>query len=250
MRIVVAVNYAELSSRAAQIVARQVLHHPTSVLGLATGDTSVGMYEKLVQLFRHGLVTFAGVTTFHLDEYHGLPANHPQAFARYLEDRFFGHVDVLPDNIHLLDGLAPNPDEECRRYEADIAEHGGLDLVVLGLGANGHVAFNEPASEWGLTTRLVRLAEDTRRRAAPRFGGLDNVPTHALTMGIRVILRARKLLLLVSGVEKAQILNAALWGPVTPTVPGSILQLHPDLTVIVDEELRSRFPNAVADPVK
>jgi glucosamine-6-phosphate deaminase len=242
MRTIVALDYAEVSAKAAQVVARQVLLHPTSVLGLATGDTPVGMYEKLVQLFRHGLVTFAGATTFNLDEYRGLPADHPQAFARYLRDRFFDHVDVLPENLHLLDGLARDPEEECRRYEAGIAQHGGLDLVVLGLGPNGHVAFNEPASEWGFGTRPVRLSEDTRRRAAPRFGGLGHVPTHAVTLGIRAILGARKLLLLVCGEEKAQVLNAVLWGPVTPTVPGSILQLHPDLTVIVDEELVARVP--------
>jgi len=248
MRIIVAVDYAELSSRAAQIVARHVVPHPTSVLGLATGDTPVGTYEKLVQFFHQGLVTFSGVTTFNLDEYHGLPTDHPQAFGRYLRDKFLHETDVLPENIYLFDGLARDADEECRRYEAAIAGHGGLDLVMLGLGTNGHVAFNEPASEWGLETRLVRLAEDTRRRAAPRFGGLDNAPTHAMTIGIGAIMRARRLLLLVSGTEKAQILEAALWGPVTPTVPGSILQLHPDLIVIVDQKLASGLPERFEDP--
>ncbi len=239
MKLIVLADYEGLSREAARVVARQILLKGDSVLGLPTGETPIGMYENLIRFYDQGLLDLSRVITFNLDEYYGLPQDHPQSYRRYMRERFFRHVNIPEENIHIPDGLVPDPEEECRRYEAELARHGGLDLLILGLGPNGHIGFNEPGSDWGTETRLVALSEETRRREARRFGSLDLVPTRAITMGIKTIMRARKILLLASGREKALALKKAVQGPITKAVPASVLQLHPEVTVILDREAGS-----------
>lgn len=234
MRLLVAADYAGLSREAARLVARRILEKPDLVLALPTGETPLGLYRELVRLHQEGLLDFARVTAFNLDEYLGLPPGHPASFRAYMERNFWGHVNLRPEARHIPHSLPEDAEEECRRYEAWIQEAGGLDLAILGLGKNGHLAFNEPGTPWESRTHVAELAEETRREEAPRFGGLAHVPKRAITMGIRTLMNAREILLLVSGEEKASVLARALEGPVTPAVPASILQLHPNLKVMVD----------------
>jgi glucosamine-6-phosphate deaminase len=241
MRLEIVADYEELSREAARLVARQILLKEDSVLGLPTGETPIGMYRELVRMSREGLLNFSKVITFNLDEYVGLEPSHPQSFHHYMQVHLFGHLAIPPEQIHIPDGTAADLEEECQRYEEEIARHGGIDLLVLGLGLNGHIGFNEPGSDWGTMTRLVALSEETRRREAGRFGGLDLVPTQAITMGIKTIMRARRLLLLASGEEKAGIVREVLQGPIVKEVPASILQLHPDATMILDAAAASKL---------
>ena len=232
MKVVVVENYTELSRAAARFVAQMVIKNPRLVLALPTGDTPLGLYRELVGLFREGLLDFSGAQAFNLDEYLGLPPDHPQSFRAYMREHFWSHVNLHA--YYIPDSLPADPQEECRRYERIMGEAGGLDLAVLGLGKNGHIAFNEPGTPWESLTHVVDLAEETRREEARRFGGLAHTPKQAITTGIRTIMNARRILLLVAGPGKAGILARALRGPITPEVPGSVLQLHPDLTVIAD----------------
>ncbi|MEN3010130.1 MAG: glucosamine-6-phosphate deaminase [Candidatus Bipolaricaulaceae bacterium] len=234
MRLLVAADYAGLSREAARLVARRILEKPDLVLALPTGETPLGLYRELVRLHQEGLLDFARVTAFNLDEYLGLPPGHPASFRAYMERNFWGHVNLRPEACHIPQSLPEDAEAECRRYEAWIQEAGGLDLAILGLGKNGHLAFNEPGTPWESRTHVAELAEETRREEAPWFGGLAHVPKRAITMGIRTLMNAREILLLVSGEEKASVLARALEGPVTPAVPASILQLHPNLKVMVD----------------
>lgn len=234
MRLLVAADYAGLSREAARWVARRILEKPDLVLALPTGETPLGLYRELVRLHQEGLLDFAGVTAFNLDEYLGLPPGHPASFRAYMERNFWGHVNLRPEARHIPNSLPEDAEAECRRYEARIQEAGGLDLAVLGLGKNGHIAFNEPGTPWESRTHVAELSEETRREEASRFGGLAHVPKRAITMGIRTLMNAREILLLVSGEEKAPVLARALEGPVTPAVPASVLQLHPNLRVMVD----------------
>lgn len=213
-------------------MAGQVLRKPDSVLGLATGATPLGLYEGLAELCRRGLVSFAQIRTFNLDEYLGLAKQDPQSYAHFMQEHLFRHTDINPDNVHLLDGTTQDPRNECERYEAAIDQAGGIDLQVLGLGMNGHIGFNEPGSPFGGRTRQVHLSEDTVARNSALSGAI--VPSESMSMGLRTIMNAREIVLLVSGRDKAPALAAALEGPVTPDVPASILQLHPAATVIAD----------------
>lgn len=243
MRVIVAADYGELSREAGRLVARQILLKEDSVLGLPTGETPLGMYCELVRMSKEGLLSLSKIATFNLDEYVGLPPSHPQSFHHYMQVHLFGALAIPPEpeRIHIPDGTAADLEEECRRYEEEIAHHGGIDLMVLGIGLNGHIGFNEPGSDWGTETRTVALSEETRRREAGQFGGLDLVPTQAITMGIKTIMRARKILLLTSGKEKAEVVRQVLVGPVIREVPASILQLHPDATAILDAAAASKI---------
>lgn len=227
-------DYAELSRAAARLVAHQILLKEDAVLGLPTGETPLGLYRELVRLSKEGLLSLSKVTTFNLDEYVGLPPSHPQSFHYYMQVHLFSHLAIPPEQIHIPDGTAADLEGECQRYEEEIARHGGIDLMILGIGPNGHIGFNEPGSDWGRLTGVVQLSEETRRREARRFGGLELVPTQAITMGIKTIMNARKILLLASGQEKALAVKEAIQGPITPAVPASVLQLHPGVTVILD----------------
>lgn len=239
MKVIFRNDYGEMSQEAARTVARQILAKQDSVLGLPTGNTPIGMYGQLIKLCSHGLISFSKVVTFNLDEYCGLSSDHPGSFYQYMRENLFDHVDISWENIHIPDGVAPNIEGECRRYEEEIRRHGGIDLQVLGIGLNGHIGFNEPGSGWGTTTRQVQLSHETRRRESRNFGDPGEVPTQAITIGIKTIMRAKKILLLASGKEKAQAAEQALRGPVTEKAPASILQLHPAVTVILDKEASS-----------
>jgi len=241
MRVIVEADYDEMSREAARIVARQLLAKPDSVVGLPTGDTPTAMYGVLVEMHRMGLLDFSRVITFNLDEYHGLPHDHPHSYHHYMREKLFYHVNVAEENVHIPDGEEEDTSEACARYEEDLDRYGEMDLLVLGIGPNGHIGFNEPGTDWGMKVGLVRLSDATREREASRFGGIDNVPITAITVGIKTIMRAKRILLLASGESKAIPTARAIAGPITDDVPASVLQLHPDVTIVLDRGAASRL---------
>lgn len=239
MKLFKATDYQDLSRKAADLLAAQVLLKPDCVLGLATGSTPIGAYQELVRKYEAGALDFSQVTTFNLDEYRGLTPSDPQSYAYFMHHNLFDHVNLRPGSTHLPDGLNPDPAAESARYEAAIRAAGGVDLQLLGMGHNGHIGFNEPCSEFPLDTHSVDLAESTIRANTRFFDSSDQVPRQAYTMGIGTILRARRILIVVSGADKAEILKQAFYGPVTPQVPASVLHLHPDVTLVADTDALS-----------
>lgn len=235
MKIIVEPSYEEVSKSAAQIIAREIILQTDPVLGLPTGDTPKRIYELLVGYYREGLVDFSSVTTFNLDEYYPISKDDPKSFARYMEERLFTQVSLSRERIHVPDGtIAENEIEPyCEKYERKIAKAGGIDLLILGIGQNGHIGFNEPGVNFGTRTRLVELRRETLEA---NFEDPAEAPEGAITMGIKTIMRAKKLLLLVDGKRKSTPIKKSFTGPITSEWPASVLQLHPDLTVILDEE--------------
>ena len=240
MKIIRAKDYADMSRKAANIISAQVIMKPNCVLGLATGGTPVGAYQQLVEWYNKGDLDFSGVTTVNLDEYRGLPKDHPESYWSFMHRNLFDHVNIDPAHIHLPDGTNPDADDACAQYNQIIHSVGGIDLQLLGLGPNGHIGFNEPGNAFELETHCVDLTEATIE-ANKRFfdGNEDLVPRQAYTMGIKTIMQARKVLMVVNGTGKAEIVKKAFFGPVTPEVPASILQMHPDFTLVGDEEALS-----------
>lgn len=232
MEIVNVRDYREMSRRAAALVAARIRGKPDLVLGLATGQTPRGMYAELVRLHAERGLDFSRVTTFNLDEYLGLAPNHPWSCRRFMDEHFFGRVNLDPARINFPDGLAANPHEECRRYDEALRAAGGVDLQVLGIGRNGHIGFNEPGTPLDKGTHVASLAKSTR---VVNFGRAAGAPRQGLTMGVASIMRCREILLLASGPDKATVLARSVTGRVTPKVPASVLQMHPAVTVIVDE---------------
>jgi glucosamine-6-phosphate deaminase len=229
-------NDSELTCEAARIVANAVRRKPALRLGLATGSTPLGMYKELVRLHREDALDFSRVVTFNLDEYLGLPATHPQSFQHFMLKHFFSQINVAPGNIHMPDGsIRGDYDQYCRSYEQSIRDAGGIDLQVLGIGRNGHIGFNEPTSSLGSRTRLKVLSQETIADNQKFFGPGEEIPQCAITMGIGTILEAKRILLLASGASKAAAVAQAIEGPVTASVTASALQLHPDVTFIVDQ---------------
>jgi len=239
VRIIVVEDYGRLCRAAARHVCRVMLCRPGVVIALPTGRTPVGVYRELVTAHRDGRADFHDVVVFNLDEYYGIPPDHAQSFARFTEAHLLQHVAVREHNIP--NSLATDHEAECDRYEGRIAERGGIDLAVLGMGQNGHIGFNEPDTPFGSATHLARLSLETRQREAELFGSLESVPQYAITMGIRTIMNARGILLLVNGVEKAEIVRKSLFGAVSRSVPASILQLHPDVTVLAEQHAAERL---------
>lgn len=237
-------SYDEMSRRAANIVSAQVIMKPDCVLGLATGSTPQGLYRLLAERCRAGDLDFAEVCTVNLDEYQGLSPEDGQSYRRYMRENLFEHVNLRPENTHLPDGLAADAAAECARYNAVIAGLGGIDLQLLGVGNNGHIGFNEPGAAFENETHLVALTESTVQANARFFKSPDEVPKHAYTMGIGSIMRARRILLVASGADKADALYRALHGPITPVLPASVLQLHGDVAVVADRAALARFPEA------
>ena len=224
-----------LDNFAATIIKEQIEAHSASVLGLATGSTPLGLYDRLQQMHRHGL-DFSGVTTFNLDEYLGLSGDHPASYRHYMQEHLFAGINVPKSNIHIPDGTANDVEAECAAYEKAILAAGGIDIQVTGIGHNGHIGFNEPGTEFGCTTHVVTLDESTRQANARFFdNSLEQVPRQAVTMGIKTIMQARKILLLASGKDKAEAVAGALEGSVTTRLPASVLQLHPRVVVLLDE---------------
>ena len=235
MRIYQAEDYKAMSRRAANIISAQVIYKPNCVLGLATGGTPVGLYKQLVDWYKKGDLSFAETRSVNLDEYLGLSPHHEQSYRYFMQVNLFDHIDIKPENTHVLDGLAKNPQAECTAYNRLIRDLGGIDLQLLGMAHNGHIAFNEPGDVFGLATQVVDVTDSTIDANQRFFESRDEVPRHALSMGIKNIMNARRILMVVSGEEKADIVCRAFAGPVTKEVPASVLQLHPDVTLVGDK---------------
>ena len=241
MKIYVAENYEAMSRKAASIIASVVTLKPDCVLGLATGSTPIGMYQQLVQWYKDGDLDFSQIHTVNLDEYVGLEPTHDQSYRYFMQDNLFNHVNIDVANTNVPNGLAEDTAAECARYDQVMQDMGGIDIQVLGMGHNGHIGFNEPADHFPLGTHIVDLQESTIQANARFFASADEVPKQALTMGIGSIMRARQILVVVNGEGKADIVKAAFTGPVTPMVPASILQLHPNVVLVGDKAALSKL---------
>ena len=241
MRIYKAKDYEEMSRKAAGIVSAQIIMKPDCVLGLATGSTPVGLYKQLIEWYRNGDLDFSGVRTVNLDEYKGISRENDQSYYYFMHQNLFDHVNIPAGNTHLPDGMEPDSEKECRRYEELIQSMGSVDLQLLGIGHNGHIGFNEPADAFDKLVHCVNLTQSTIEANKRFFASAEEVPRQAYTMGIGTIMRCRKILVVVSGKDKAEILKQVIQGPVTPEVPGSILQFHPDCTIIADEAALSEM---------
>jgi len=241
MRIIVVDNYEEMSKKAAMMIASQVMLKPDSVLGLATGDTPLGMYKELVLLYKKSELEFKEVTTFNLDEYYGLNRENPQSYYSYMINNLFNYIDIKKENINVLSGMAKDVDAVCSEYEGKIKEAGGIDMQVLGIGGNGHIGFNEPDVNFEAETHLVNLDEETIEANSRFFDSVEDVPVKALSMGIKTIMNSKKIILLANGISKATSIERAIKGKISPNVPASILQLHNDVTIILDKEAASRL---------
>lgn len=242
MRVIVAKDYEALSRRAAILLAGQLIHKPDSVVGLATGSTPVGTYQHLVALYKEGLVDFSEVVTFNLDEYYGLAPDNQCSYSWFMKHHLFDHVNNRPELVHIPNGHAVDVVAECREYEEKIHRAGGIDLQLLGIGRNGHIGFNEPDLKFETGTHLVQLDEETIAANARFFSSPDQVPRQAISMGIKTIMQSRRIILLASGAEKAQVAYSMIFGQITPELPASVLQLHPDVTVIADREAAALLP--------
>ena len=242
MNIIRAKDYQDMSRKAANIISAQIIMKPDCVLGLATGSTPVGTYRQLIEWYEKGDLDFSRVSTVNLDEYPGLTHTDPQSYYYFMQENLFDHVNIDKAATHVPDGTNPDAADACAKHEQIIKSLGGIDLQLLGLGNNGHIGFNEPGAAFEKETHLVDLAESTIRANARFFASIDEVPKQAYTMGIRTIMQAKKILVVVSGEGKADIVSRAFFGPVTPEVPASILQMHPDVTVVCDEAALSLSP--------
>jgi glucosamine-6-phosphate deaminase len=234
-------NEKELNEAGAGIITGLVQMQPSAVLGLATGGTPVGIYEELVKAHKKGHVSFKKVTTFNLDEYVGVPEDHPESYHTYMKQHLFNHIDLLPDHANIPDGNAAILEEECLRYNRELEKAKQIDLQLLGIGHNGHIGFNEPDHSLVSGTHVVKLKPETRSANARYFASIDEVPTHALTMGVGTILKAKSILLVVRGADKAEIIHRALTGPIQTELPATLLQTHPNLVVLLDADAGRLF---------
>jgi len=241
MKVIRAKDYADMSRKAAAVIAAQIIMKPDCVLGLATGSTPIGTYEDLVKQYEAGELDFSQVTSVNLDEYKGLSPENDQSYRYFMNDHLFNHVNIDKARTNVPNGLEKDADKACADYDAIIASVHGIDLQLLGLGHNGHIGFNEPADSFSKGTNCVSLTKSTIDANKRFFASEADVPTQAYTMGCASIMGAKKILLVVSGRDKAGILKEVICGPVTPRVPASILQLHPDVTVIADEDALSEI---------
>ncbi|MBS3787477.1 glucosamine-6-phosphate deaminase [Candidatus Bipolaricaulota bacterium] len=234
MKVEVETNSEEMSKKAASEVGKEILERQKPVLGLPTGETPKGMYNLLVKYYENGLIDFSTVTTFNLDEYYGISEDHPKSFRSYMERHLFEKVNLKRENSYVPAGEIPRDElgDYCKKYERKIIKAGGLDLQILGIGSNGHIGFNEPGSSFDSRTRLVKL---TRETVEDSFGNTEKPPDEAITMGIRTIMEAKRIILLASGESKKRAVKRAIEGPITEDCPGSVLQLHPHATAIIDE---------------
>ena len=235
MKIYKAKDYKDMSRKAANIISAQVIMKPNCVLGLATGSTPIGTYDQLVEWYNKGDLDFSEVTTVNLDEYKGLPRTNDQSYYYFMHQHLFDRVNIDPERTNVPNGMEPDAERECGRYEELIRSLGGVDLQLLGLGHNGHIGFNEPGEAFEKETHCVDLTESTIEANKRFFASADDVPKQAYTMGIKTIMQAKKILIVVNGENKADIVERAFFGPVTPEVPASILQLHNDVTLVGDK---------------
>lgn len=242
MRIYKAKDYEEMSRKAAGIVSAQIIMKPDCVLGLATGSTPVGLYKQLIEWYRNGDLDFSGVRTVNLDEYKGISRENDQSYYYFMHQNLFDHVNIPAGNTHLPDGMEPDSEKECGRYEELIQSMGSVDLQLLGIGHNGHIGFNEPADAFDKLVHCVNLTQSTIEANKRFFASAKEVPRQAYTMGIQTIMRSKKILIIANGEGKADIVRDAFFGPITPMVPASVLQLHNDVTLVADEAALSKIP--------
>ena len=232
MKIIDTKDYSDMCRKAANIISAQIILHPNSVLGLATGKTPIGVYDQLVDWYHKNDLDFSETKTVNLDEYCGLGPGEETSYRYFMDQHFFDRINIKKSNTYVPNGLAKDVDAECRRYDELIQSLGGVDLQLLGIGHNGHIGFNEPCMAFEKMTHCVELTERTRQANSVYFSSPESVPRKAITMGIRAIMQAKQILLIADGDSKREILKTALFGSVTPTVPASILQLHPSLYVV------------------
>lgn len=235
MKLIITENYNELSKEAAKIFAEVMNNKPSVVLGLATGSSPLGMYRELIEMYNNKEVDFAGATSVNLDEYVGLSADHEQSYRYFMNTNLFNHVNIKIENTFVPNGLAEDLKAECKRYDENIERLGGVDIQLLGVGNNGHIAFNEPSDELSSGTNIVTLREDTIEANSRFFESIDDVPREAVSMGVGQIMRAKKIVLIASGESKAQAVAAMFSGKITTHIPATVLQMHNDVTVIVDK---------------
>jgi len=236
MRIYKEKDYRGMSQKAANIIASEIILNPECVLGLATGSTPINIYENLVSLYNNDILDFSGVKTVNLDEYKGIMKTDKQSYFYFMNDHLFSKINISKSNINIPDGMQENVNFECSRYENCINELGGIDLQLLGIGHNGHIGFNEPNSEFERFTHCVNLSENTINANKRFFLSAEDVPRQAYTMGIKTIMKAKKIILVVAGSDKSEIIAEALEGPITPKIPASVLQLHPDVVIVGDAD--------------
>lgn len=234
-------DYYDMSRKAANIISAQVIMKPGCVLGLATGSSPIGTYKQLIEWYKKGDLNFAGVTTVNLDEYKGLSPENEQSYRYFMNSHFFNHINIDLSRTFVPDGLEADTKKACDKYNRIIAQVGGIDLQLLGLGRNGHIGFNEPGAAFEKETHCVDLTPNTIEANKRFFASEADVPRQAYTMGIKNIMQAKKILVIVSGEDKAAAVRAMLHGPITPAVPASILQLHNDVTIVADEAALSEI---------
>ena len=242
MRLVRAKDYEDMSRKAGNIIAAQVVAKPDCVLGLATGSNPIGAYKRLVEGYEAGDLDFSQVKTYNLDEYRGLPGTHDQSYRYFMNVNLFDHVNIDKANTHVPDGLAEDYEAACAEYDAAVAAAGGQDLQLLGIGNNGHIGFNEPGDAFVKGTHCVDLTESTIQANSRLFDSIDDVPRQAYTMGIGTIMAAKMVLVMANGEVKAQAVHDMIYGPITPSCQASILQLHPNVVVVADEAALSLCP--------
>ncbi|WLR51667.1 glucosamine-6-phosphate deaminase [Bacillus tianshenii] len=241
MELIVSKSINNLNDYSAQLLVSLMQATDGGKIGLATGNTPIGIYQSLVRLHQEGKADFSQTITYNLDEYCGLHKEHPSSFYTFMKQHLFDHVNLKRENIYIPDGEAEDVEEECRRYNSVLQHAGQLDAQILSLGLNGHIGFNEPGEELSPHTHVVTLTEQTREVNASAFSSIDEVPTHAITMGVASILRSKWILFMALGKKKASILKKSLEGPVTTECPASLLQLHPNVTFFLDDEAASEL---------
>ena len=239
MRIYRATDYHDMSRKAANILSAQIILKPNCVFGLATGSTPLGIYKQLVEWYKKGDIDFSEVTTFNLDDYIGLSRYDVNSFHHFMKENFWDHVNLSLENTYIPYGKAGDAKSECQNYERKIMKAGGIDMQLLGLGQNGHIGFNEPGTAFDKDTHVVKLSDVTIEANKRFFESEEDVPRSAITMGIKSIMQSRRILVVASGVQKSEIINKAFFGPVTPSLPASVLQLHNDVTLVGDAEALS-----------
>lgn len=240
MKIIITKDYEDLSAKAFEVMGRVVISNPYAVLGLATGTTPLGLYSKMIEDHKAHGTSYAHIRAANLDEYKGLPKDHPQSYAYFMRENLFRHLDIVPENTNIENGMASDEQAECGRYNKLLKEM-PRDIQLLGLGSNGHIAFNEPYTPFGSETHVVDLTENTIKDNARLFSDISEVPKKAFTMGIKQIMRAKQILILASGANKADAVYKTVRGKVTEEVPASVLQLHPNCILIADKEAASKI---------
>lgn len=234
MRVILCKNYDEMSLNGAKLVASQLILKPESVLGFATGSTPVGLYKKLIEMYNQKELDFSQATGFNLDEYYPISPDNPQSYHYFMKTTLFEHINIK--NTFIPNGAAKDPEKECEEYEKLIESYGGIDLQILGIGQNGHIGFNEPDNSLNTTTHLTKLTQSTISANSRFFNSIDEVPTHAITMGISTILKSKKIILLANGKNKHAVVKELLTNDINTKLPATMLKVHPDVVLIIDEE--------------